>query len=249
MPRAYGDLAVVEGTGTTDGRRSRVARGRPNWWVILAVSLALMALLVATAGNPSPKHRLANTASSDTHGAGHGAGHGAPHVPVASGSAPKGPSSTTTTLVAGRTAATSLTSSSSGGVAPTSSGFGAATTTTTAVAPPPATTTTTTAAAAVPAAAQPNPTQHEGVLEPPAQRTSSFSFTGSGAMEVSVVWSDATYLTMQVSCANGTQNVGGSSAMQASLPDAVGSCLAAVSEPTTESTTLTFTITIGPAGG
>ena len=28
----------------------RVARGRPNWWVILAVSLGLMALLVATAG-------------------------------------------------------------------------------------------------------------------------------------------------------------------------------------------------------
>ena len=32
--------------------RSRVARGRPNWWVILAVSLALMALLVVTAGGP-----------------------------------------------------------------------------------------------------------------------------------------------------------------------------------------------------
>ena len=29
--------------------RSRAARGRPNWWVVLAVSLALMALLVATA--------------------------------------------------------------------------------------------------------------------------------------------------------------------------------------------------------
>ena len=37
--------------------------------------------------------------------------------------------------------------------------------------------------------------------------------------------------------------------MAASLPDASGSCLATVSEPTTESASLTFTITIGPAGG
>ena len=66
---------------------------------------------------------------------------------------------------------------------------------------------------------------------------------------VSVVWSGPTYLTMQVSCPSGTQNVGGSSAMAASLPDASGSCLATVSEPTSESTALTYTITIGPAGG
>jgi hypothetical protein len=54
---------------------------------------------------------------------------------------------------------------------------------------------------------------------------------------------------MVVSCANGNQSVGGTSAMQASLPDAQGSCRATVSEPSSESTALTFTITIGPAGG
>jgi hypothetical protein len=37
--------------------------------------------------------------------------------------------------------------------------------------------------------------------------------------------------------------------MGASLPNASGSCLATVSEPATESTALTYTITIGPAGG
>ena len=58
-----------------------------------------------------------------------------------------------------------------------------------------------------------------------------------------------TYLTMEVTCPNGDQNVGGTSAMAASLPDASGSCLATVSEPATESTALTYTITIGPAGG
>ena len=68
-------------------------------------------------------------------------------------------------------------------------------------------------------------------------------------MEISVVWSGTTYLTMQVSCANGGQNVGGTAAMAASLPAASGSCLATVSEPTTETTSLTYTISIGPAGG
>jgi hypothetical protein len=90
---------------------------------------------------------------------------------------------------------------------------------------------------------------HQGVIEPPAQRSSSVGFTGTGAMQVSVVWSGPTQLTMQVSCPNGSQNVGGSSAMAASLPDASGSCLATVTEPASESTALTYTITIGPAGG
>jgi hypothetical protein len=90
---------------------------------------------------------------------------------------------------------------------------------------------------------------HQGVIEPPAQRSSSVGFTGTGAMQVSVVWSGPTYLTMQVSCPSGSQTVGGSSAMGASLPDASGSCLATVSEPASESTALTYTITIGPAGG
>ena len=44
------------GTDTTEGSRPAVARGRPNWWVILAVSLALMALLVATAGSTPHPH-------------------------------------------------------------------------------------------------------------------------------------------------------------------------------------------------
>ena len=37
--------------------------------------------------------------------------------------------------------------------------------------------------------------------------------------------------------------------MAASLPDAGGSCLATVSEPASETAALTYTITIGPAGG
>ena len=115
--------------------------------------------------------------------------------------------------------------------------------TTTTVAP--TTTTTTDASPAVPA----DRTQTQGYLDPPVQTSNAFGFTGTGAMEVSVVWSGDTYLTMKVSCPSGDQSVGGTSAMAASLPDASGSCLATVSEPASESTSLTYTITIGPAGG
>jgi hypothetical protein len=37
--------------------------------------------------------------------------------------------------------------------------------------------------------------------------------------------------------------------MAVSLPDAQGTCEATVSEPSSEDTALSFTITIGPSGG
>ncbi|HEX3332802.1 MAG TPA: hypothetical protein VHS57_00565, partial [Acidimicrobiales bacterium] len=115
---------------------------------------------------------------------------------------------------------------------------------TTAAAATAATTTT------APPASSPNDrTQTQGILNPPGQRSNGFSFTGNGPTTVSVLWSGSTYLTMVVSCPSGSQSVGGTSAMQTTLPNASGSCLATVSEPTSESTALTYTITIGPAGG
>ncbi len=142
-------------------------------------------------------------------------------------------------------AGTSLLSSGTPRVADTPLTGAAGIITTTTTLPPPATTTTTGPSAALPA----DRTQTQGYLDPPTQTSNQFGFTGSGSMEVSVVWSGDTYLTMEVSCPNGSQNVGGTSAMAASLPDATGSCLATVREPASESTSLTYTISIGPAGG
>jgi hypothetical protein len=203
-----------------------------------------MALLVATAGTPKRAargaHGIANAQSSDLHGARAAVGGSTRSASTAQ--------STTTTAPVGAnagaagTAATALTSTH-GATVPTTTGPPAAAPVTTTTAPVVVPTTTT-----VPTQA-PGAGSHQGVIEPPAQRSSSVGFTGTGAMQVSVVWSGPTYLTMQVSCPSGTQNVGGSSAMAASLPDASGSCLATVSEPTSESTALTYTITIGPAGG
>jgi hypothetical protein len=255
VTRAYRGPVFGGGPGgPTEGLRSRVARGRPNWWVILAVSLGLMALLVATAGGaartPQPKGSPPEAAAHISPGPGllwsAGAGAGA-H-----------PTTTTTTIVTTTTTAattagqastgtadvatTHLTAGTGGGAGSPSAGAPAATTTTTVPAP---TTTTTAGSPAVPA----DRTQTQGYLNPPTEPSNKFGFTGSGAMEISVVWSGNTYLTMQVSCANGGQSVGGTAAMAASLPDASGSCLATVSEPTSETTTLTYTISIGPAGG
>ncbi len=66
---------------------------------------------------------------------------------------------------------------------------------------------------------------------------------------MSVVWSQPVYLTLTVSCPNDSQSDGGTTAMAITLTDASGSCEATVSEPSPESTTLTYSVTIGPAGG
>jgi hypothetical protein len=231
-----------------------VARGRPNWWVILAVSLALMALLVATAGSTPHTIRRGRALVAAP------ADHAGRPVRANDSRAPTSPpalreSTTTTTTTSSPTSSTagaggsgtSLLSTHSRGTGANNAPAPVSVTTTTigpttTIAPA---TTTTIASPAVPA----DRTQTQGYLNPPLQISNGYGFTGNGAMEISVLWSGTTYLTMQVSCPNGSQSVGGTSAMAASLPNASGSCLATVSEPASESTSLTYTITIGPAGG
>jgi hypothetical protein len=255
VTRAYRVPVPVFGGGpeTPEGLRSRLARGRPNWWVILAVSLGLMALLVATAGTKAPAtHRGGDAARAAARirprsGAHQAAGGGA--VPSTSTTNAATSTTTSTTAPAPPSGATAVASSVR--TRATSGAAGAPQTaapsvTTTTLAPAPTTTTTSTEPSAAVAADR---TQTQGYLNPPLQSSNQFGFTGAGAMEVSVIWSGNTYLTMEVSCPSGNQSVGGTSAMAASLPDASGNCLATVSEPTSESTSLTYTISIGPAGG
>jgi hypothetical protein len=218
--------------------------------VILAVSLGLMALLVATAGGTP---RATRRGGGSTPAAAHiGLGPGAGRRAGTKGASRSTTATTTTTTTTTPTiaAAPSSSGSAGGGTALLSSGTPrvvstpqtAATSVTTTTQAPPATTATT-----EPGAVPADSTQ--GYLDPPLETSNRYGFTGTGAMEISVVWSGDTYLTMEVSCANGSQNVGGTSAMAASLPDATGSCLATVSEPASETTSLTYTISIGPAGG
>jgi hypothetical protein len=119
-----------------------------------------------------------------------------------------------------------------------------ASTTNTTSGPPPTTTTTTATPAALPA----DRTQTDGYLDPPLQNSGVFAVAGSGPTEVSVVWSTPVYLSMTVTCPGGSQTVSGTTAMATSLPDASG-CQATVSEPPSESSSLTYTVTMGPVGG
>lgn len=248
MTHAYRVPVVGGRPDATESLRSRLARGRPNWWVILAVSLGLMALLVATAGGTPRTRRGGGSARATANIALSQKTH------RGAGNRDASPSTTTTTTTTPTIAAAPPSAGSAGGgrallssgaprvVSPPQTAATSVTTTTLA---PPATTTTTDQTPAVPA----DRTQTQGYLDPPQQTSNAFGFNGTGAMEISVVWSGDTYLTMQVSCPNGSQNVGGTSAMAASLPDATGSCLATVSEPAAETTSLTYTISIGPTGG
>jgi hypothetical protein len=113
----------------------------------------------------------------------------------------------------------------------------------------PTTTTTTTTITAATSSQPADRMQTQGVLDPPLQTSNGYGFTGTGTMQIAVLWSGSTYLTMTVSCPSGGQSVGGTSAMEASIPDASGTCRATVSEPASETTALTYSITIGPAGG
>jgi hypothetical protein len=108
----------------------------------------------------------------------------------------------------------------------------------------PAFATTTTAAPPPPSGAT-----YPGYLQPPQTSSNIYAFTGQGPTRISVTWSGATYLTMAVTCSGFNQSTGGSSAMSMSLPNAQGACQATVSEPTTESDTLSYTIAIDPSGG
>jgi hypothetical protein len=219
--------------------RSRVARGRPSWWVILAVSLGLMALLVATAGGTPSGSRPGDVPARAVARALPG---GHEHATAPSLGSP----TTTTTTTAPSGPATVATSHRTTGMAGTVSAPQATAPIVTPTTVAAATTTTTTIPSVVAAADR---TQTQGYLDPPLQPSNKYGFTGTGAMEVSVVWSGSTYLTMEVSCPSGDQSVGGTSAMAASLPAASGSCLATVTEPTSEATSLTYTISIGPTGG
>ena len=232
---------MVEAGRQANGRPQRtLSRGRPNWWVILAVSLALMALLAATSAGSRgsdpfrPQSRASETSRVTSPRT---TRHAAVTPPAAASTLGIGVPGTTTTTAPPPVSLLKT---------PTSTTSPPSVTTTV----PPSVTTTTVSAAATGTPDTPaDRTSNQGLLEPPEDPSNSWGFTGTGAMQVSVSWGNSTYLSMTVNCPNGSQSVGGSSAMAASLPDAQGNCQAVVSEPSSESTQISYTITIGPAGG
>jgi hypothetical protein len=208
--------------------RSRPAGGRPTWWVVLAVSLALMALIAATAAR--------------TGGTSNG-----PRLPKPSGAR----ASTTTSRPAAASSSHSSTVPSVSSTSPSSPLVATGSTTAPATRTPNAITTSPpTTAAAVSNTTTPPGVTNQGYLQPSLNNSSAtYSFTGQGPSRVSVTWSGSTYLTLQVTCTGFNQSTGGSSAMALSIPNAQGQCQATLSEPTTENTTVSYTLSVTPTGG
>jgi hypothetical protein len=210
--------------------RSNPARGRPTWWVVLAVALALMALVAATATRSTPV--------------------GSAHRPQADATTtsttsrtPSGAAATTTVPTLGGTSASAGGSGLSGLGALNTGAVTHTATTTSTTAPAAAPTTTTTQA---PGAGD---TTYPGFFQPPQNSSTTVGFPGQGATRVSATWSDATYLTLNVTCTGFNQSTGGSSALSLTIPDAQGSCQAMLSEPANENDMLTYTLVVSPGNG
>ena len=173
--------------------RSRPARWRPNWWVILAVSLALIALLVETSGRDDGGPALHVQSVASTHGP---LTHRLTRARgVRSGRRPRRRrprrrrpvAPPATTPVADRSPAFDCHDGTDSTVVPPAS-----TTTTTTTPSPPMTTST----SAAPAALAADHSQTEGYFDPPLQTSGQYEVNGSGPTEVSVLWSAPVYLTM-----------------------------------------------------
>lgn len=212
--------------------RSRPARGRPTWWAILAVSLALMALVAATAARSNNALTPPKLAT-DVHG-----------TTTTSSTTPKAEVTGTTvpTLVGATTPTTAPPVGAASGSSPISHAFGTTTTTVPALLPPATTTTTTT-----------QPTSGEavypGYLQPPTQTSMTYQFAGTGPTDVSVTWSSSTYLSLHVTCSGFDQTSGGSSVISLSIPNAQGTCQAVLSEPAPATAVVSYTLTVNPGSG
>jgi hypothetical protein len=224
----------VDDSGLT---RARPARSRPHWWAVLAVSLSLLALVAARSADPRSTHghvgRSHATAALGTRSS--------LSPPVTGGHtstvdtaapAPTVTTSTTTTTVA----TAPVVSSGSSSVRPAATHTSSSTTTTvatsTAPAPPPVPTET-----------------YTGDLQQPDDSQATYSFTGSGPMQVSVSWSGPYTLSLSVSCPSGTQNQEGASAFTVVIPDGTGACVTTVRETQMQYNEIPYTLTIGPASG
>ncbi len=224
----------------TGHRRARPQRIRPHWWVVLAVSLSLLALVAAASSNHPGSHenRRPDAAASRSL-----------HAPRFSPT-PASTIITTTPPTQPVSALTQTTTTQKVAPVPHGGSIDVATTPAT----PPTTTTTTTAPPAKGAAigtapAQTAPQIWTGDLQQPTDATAKYTFSGAGATQVSVTWSPSTLLSLSVSCPSGPQTIQGSSSAAIVIPDADGYCEVTLQLLLVQYAAVSYTLTIVPASG
>jgi hypothetical protein len=196
--------------------------------VVLAVTLALMALVTAASTGRQIRS-------------------GAPPLEVAKSGRPS-TSATTTPRPAVTTstnhAVSPVIEQTASRQPPVTSTSAPSTTTTAAT----ATTTTTTAGSGTGNSPMQSAAKNDqGFLEPPGDTAAIYTFNGTGLTTVSVTWTPEVGLTLTATCTNGTQSGEGDSSLDMTLPNAEGSCQLTLSEPAGETADVTFSLTITPA--
>ena len=248
MPEDGYRVQVVGLGGTTPTtRHERGALGRPHWWGVLAVSLALMALVAAlsaparhtgaTRGGPTGSERPGTRASgaptrrrvpNGIPAPGAGPGLSVPTTQPGSGRAPP----IATVSSPGSTAASSSPPATAAPGVPSTL---APSTTTTAPAVPAPTTTT---LPAVETDSQP------GNLEYPDNVSAQYPIDSGGGVSVVADFSGASALDLSVSCPGGQADRAGASGLSVSVGGPAGPCTVEVSEPSPQSAPVSYTLTV-----
>lgn len=258
--------------------RNRILVGRPRWWAVLAVSLALMALVASLSagarGAPGP------AAGAEAHhptlpaGRAGARDQSSAHTPAVTpragpagtstasagtGAAPGGPAGQSGTasasppdLVAGLEAGTSAVT------VPTPAGGASGTAGTAA---PPATTSTTRTTATTATTAPPTTTtaaagttQTEiGNLTYPDNVAAEYAVPGGGAVQVTATWSGTPDLTLSIACPARTARRSGASELSVSVPQPApgndATCTVAIAEPTGVEATVSYSLAVTTGGG
>ncbi len=250
MPEDGYRVQVVGLGGTTPTtRHERGALGRPHWWGVLAVSLALMALVaalsaparhtVATPGGPTGSAQPESRApGAPTRGR-------VPSGPTTGGADP-GPVIPTTQPGSGRAPPIATVSSPGSTTATTSPPSTTAASVPSTVAPPGTTTTT---APAVPAPTTTTPPAVEtesqpGNLEYPDNVSAQYPIDSGGGVSVVADFSGAPALDLSVSCPGGQADRDGASGVSVSVGGPAGPCTVEISEPSPQSAPVSYTLTV-----
>jgi hypothetical protein len=235
---------VGEDAKNTGQAKTRTVRTRPHWWVVLAVSLSLLALVAARTSD----HKVTLADGRGTQ-------------PVPPGRQPKNPRST---AVSPPSTSTSGPGATTQPVAPSSSAPVTAQTVLPSVhvlarQSAPTTTTTSTTGPVSPTVSgstiDPAPAQqaesaiYTGYLQQPYDPSASYPFTGSGSMQVSATWPTVSTVSLTVTCPAGSQTGEGSSTVAVVIPNADGACVVTLKETEVEYDAVSYTLTISPTDG
>jgi hypothetical protein len=240
----------------SDGRRTTA--DRPQWWAVLAVSLALMAL-VATVSS-TRRHGTAGSLAVHTSSVRHPAtraGTRAAEVGAAPDLAPPSTDSTGTTpttalritpAVAGRTDVGTGTDTDA---APPSAPVATTTSTTAPAAAPvtvtddPVTTTTAVAATAATSPDSPDVATYPGDFDAPDPVSATYPVGAtSGTVRASVTFSGTTTLDLSISCSGGDQSQAVVSGGSLTEPVGGGNCSVTLTEPAGVTGSVPYTLTV-----